>query len=189
MSDAYVECLVKAKGSMLLKFLQIGLIVITAIFGFIGITFMIWPVLLIAVATGVGAYFAYMNSDIEYEYLYLDKEITIDNLYLTDNVNTLNKYKLPNTTIDKESYLLIYLSGESKTTDKSIYANFKLSEGEELILSDGKNIIDKVKIIELKENISYGKQEDSWYYFTSPTPGKINNTKAFSTLGGQDERT
>ncbi|MBP3352885.1 MAG: hypothetical protein J6L65_10830 [Lachnospiraceae bacterium] len=78
MSDAYVECLVKAKGSMLLKFLQIGLIVVTAIFGFIGITFMIWPALLIAVATGVGAYFAYMNADIEYEYLYLDKEITID---------------------------------------------------------------------------------------------------------------
>ena len=78
MSDAYVECLVKAKGSMLLKFLQIGLIVVTAIFGFLGITFMIWPALLIAVATGVGAYFAYMNADIEYEYLYLDKEITID---------------------------------------------------------------------------------------------------------------
>ena len=78
MSDAYVECLVKAKGSMLLKFLQIGLIVVTAIFGFLGITFMIWPALLIAVATGVGAYFAYMNADNEYEYLYLDKEITID---------------------------------------------------------------------------------------------------------------
>lgn len=78
MSDAYVECLVKAKGSMLLKFLQIGLIVVTAIFGFLGITFMIWPALLIAVATGVGAYFAYMNADVEYEYLYLDKEITID---------------------------------------------------------------------------------------------------------------
>ena len=78
MSDTYVECLVKAKGSMLLKFLQIGLIVVTAIFGFLGITFMIWPALLIAVATGVGAYFAYMNADIEYEYLYLDKEITID---------------------------------------------------------------------------------------------------------------
>ena len=78
MSDAYVECMVKAKGTMSLKFLQIGLIVVTAIFGFLGITFMIWPALLIAVATGVGAYFAYMNADIEYEYLYLDKEITID---------------------------------------------------------------------------------------------------------------
>lgn len=117
------------------------------------------------------------------------KEITINNLYLTDDINTLNKYKLPNITIDKESYLLIYLSGTSKTIEDSIYANFKLSTNEELILSDGKNIIDKIKVIELKENISYGKIEDSWYYFTSPTPGKINNTKPFSTLGGQDERT
>ncbi len=78
MSDAYVECLVKAKSSMLLKFLQVGLIIVTVLFGFVGITFMIWPALLIAVATGAGAYFAYINADIEYEYLYLDKEITID---------------------------------------------------------------------------------------------------------------
>ena len=42
----------------------------------IGIVFT--PVLLFAIVTGIGAYFAYMNADIEYEYLYLDKEISID---------------------------------------------------------------------------------------------------------------
>ena len=57
------------------------------------------------------------------------------------------------------------------------------------MLSNGKKIIDKVKIIELPENISYGKIEDKWYYFTSPTPSKINNTKAHIYLGGQDEHT
>lgn len=94
MSDAYVECLVKAKGSMLLKFLQIGLIVVTAIFGFLGITFMIWPALLIAVATGVGAYFAYMNADVEYEYLYLDKEITIDKVMAKTNRKRVGVFTL-----------------------------------------------------------------------------------------------
>lgn len=113
-----------------------------------------------------------------------DKEVKINNLYLTDDSKVLNKYKLPEFTIDKNDYLLIYLSGESSTKYNSIYANFKLSKKEKLILSDGKNIIDQVEVVELLDNISYGKKENKWYYFTSPTPGKVNDTNSFSTLGG-----
>lgn len=112
-----------------------------------------------------------------------DKKITLSNLYLTDDNKRLNKYKLPNVIMEKNEYLIIYLSGKSVVNDNVIYANFKLSSGEELILSDGKNIIDKVKVVELLDNISYGKKENKWYYFTSPTPGKINDTNYFSTLG------
>ena len=116
-------------------------------------------------------------------------DIELNNIYLTDNSNILNKYKLPNIKLNKKSYLIVYLTGESKTIENSIYANFKLSKDEELILSNGKKIIDKIQIVELPENVSYGKLEDKWYYFTEPTPGTINNTKAFSTLGGKNERT
>jgi hypothetical protein len=94
MNEAYVECLVKAKSSTLLKFLQVGLIIVTALFGFVGITFMIWPALLIAVAAGVGAYFAYINADIEYEYLYLDKEITIDKVMAKTNRKRVGVFTL-----------------------------------------------------------------------------------------------
>lgn len=114
-----------------------------------------------------------------------NSDIELNNLYLTDDSNFLNKYKLPKINISESDYLLIYLSGESKTTNNAIYANFKLSKDEELILSNGKKIIDKIKVIELPENISYGKKDDTWYYFTTPTPGKINNTASFSTLGGK----
>ena len=31
----------------------------------------------------------------------------------------------------------------------------------------------EIDIVKLKDNISYGRKDDSWYYFTSPTPGKI----------------
>lgn len=113
-----------------------------------------------------------------------NKDLNINNLYLTDDSNTLNKYKLPNIVIQKQGYLLVYLSGESVTIDDNIYANFKLSKDEELIISDGKNIINKVKIIDLPDNISYGRKEDTWYYFTTPTPGFINDTAFFSKLGG-----
>lgn len=112
-------------------------------------------------------------------------EINLNNLYLTDDINKLNKYKLPNTIINKKEYIVIYLSGDSKTINNSIYANFKLSKDEELIISDGKKIIDKVKIVDLTDDISYGKKDGNWYYFTTPTPEKPNLTAAFSTLGGQ----
>jgi len=118
-----------------------------------------------------------------------NEEINLNNLYLTDDIDTLNKYKLPNIIINKKEYIVIYLAGESKTINDSIYANFKLSKDEELILSDGKKIIDKVKVVDLNDDISYGKKEDNWYYFTSPTPGKPNTTASFSTLGGQNDRT
>ena len=49
---------------------------LTAVFVLFGL-FRIFA-LLIAIVTGIGAYFATMNADIEYEYLYLEKEISVD---------------------------------------------------------------------------------------------------------------
>lgn len=77
MSEVYVECLVQAKSSMLLKFFQVLLIILAVILTFVGINFFL-PALLGAVVAGVGAYFCYINSDIEYEYMYLDRELTVD---------------------------------------------------------------------------------------------------------------
>ena len=77
MSETYVECLVQAKKSMFLKFLQVLLIIVTVLFLFFGIYFF-WPAMVLAIGTGVGAYFAYMGADVEYEYLYLDRELSVD---------------------------------------------------------------------------------------------------------------
>ena len=78
MGDTYVECLVARKSSLLFNFLKILLIMLTAVFLFFGIVFGIVAGLIIGIAAGVGAYFAAMNSSIEYEYLYLEKEISVD---------------------------------------------------------------------------------------------------------------
>lgn len=112
-----------------------------------------------------------------------NKTVKINNLYLTDDINVLSKYKIPSVEIKSKEYLVIYLSGESSKKNEDIYANFKISKGEELILSNGHVILDKVKIIELPENISYGKKDNKWYYFASPTPGYENNTAAHENLG------
>lgn len=76
MSETYVECLVARKPSTVLTFLKMLLIMLTVVFVLIGVVFT--PGLLVAIVTGVGAYFATMNANIEYEYLYLDREISVD---------------------------------------------------------------------------------------------------------------
>lgn len=85
MSEVYVECLVKAKNSMFLKFFQAILIFVACVAGFMGMVTGFWPALIVAVLAAIGAYFCYMNSDIEYEYLYLDRELTVDKVMAKSN--------------------------------------------------------------------------------------------------------
>jgi len=119
-----------------------------------------------------------------------NKDIELKNIYLSDNIDELTKYKLPNITIKKDEYLLIYLSDKSKIIENQITANFKLSEKDKhIIISNGKKIIDEIEIVSLEDNISYGKKEGKWYYFTKPTPGTENNTLSHISLGGKNERT
>lgn len=76
MSETYVECLVARKPSMVMTFLKFLLIMLTVVFVLIGLIYIVG--LIVAVVTGVGAYFATMNANLEYEYLYVDKEISVD---------------------------------------------------------------------------------------------------------------
>lgn len=79
MADTYVECLVKRKSSPVLKALQ-GLLAVLAVIFFVGMSFMGWVGLIVAVVAGVGAYLLSLNANLEYEYLYVDREITIDKI-------------------------------------------------------------------------------------------------------------
>ena len=113
----------------------------------------------------------------------LEEDIILNNIFLSDDSNNLMKYKLPNVTIKKHDYLLIYLTDKSKVVDNVIYANFKLSnDDEDLLITNGKRIIDSVELVDLIDNVSYGRVEDKWYYFTKPTPGKVNDTKTLDKI-------
>lgn len=91
-SETYVECLVKKKPSFMRNFVKTLLIMLTVCFVFIGIPF---PVaFLIAIVTGVGAYFSYMNADVEYEYLYLDKEVSIDKIMAKSKRKKVDVYDM-----------------------------------------------------------------------------------------------
>lgn len=93
MNDVYVECLVKAKSSMLLKVAKVVLIAVTVATGLLGMMGFIF-FLLIAVVAGVLAYFVGLNADVEYEYLYLDKEITIDKVMAQSKRKRMGVYQL-----------------------------------------------------------------------------------------------
>lgn len=76
MNETYVEWLVKRKTPAYMTFLKILSVMLAACFIFVGFVFL--PAFLIGLAIGVGAYFIYLNADLEYEYLYVDKELTVD---------------------------------------------------------------------------------------------------------------
>lgn len=114
-----------------------------------------------------------------------DSDITLDNVYVSDDKNNLTKFKIPIVTIKAFDYLLIYFDSNGNSYENGIYADFGLSDNDEnIVISNGSDIIDIVDIVKLEDNISYGKTNDGWKYFTSPTPSLENNTKAFDTIGG-----
>ncbi len=79
MSDTYVECLVKRESSTIGKLARIVLVMVTVVFGIL--TFLGFVLaLFVALAAGFGAYFVYLHTDVEYEYLYLDKELSVDKI-------------------------------------------------------------------------------------------------------------
>ena len=123
-------------------------------------------------------------------YNYSKKDITLENIYITDDINNLKKHRIKRLQIKAEDYLLLYFSKDSNNYKEDYYIPFGLSDDDkEIVLSDGNKIIDKVKIVTLKDNISYGKDGDTWKYFTSPTPGGENNTASFNALGGTNGNT
>lgn len=79
MSEAYVECLVKARKSVFLAVVKVILILVTVYFGMLFFMGNIYA-LIFAIPALIGSYFAHLYKEVEYEYLYVDKEISIDRI-------------------------------------------------------------------------------------------------------------
>ena len=156
MSDAYVECLVKAKTSALGNVLKYFLYVLTAaavVFYFLtGILLL----LIVAVIAGGGSYFVTTNIDVEYEYLYLDKELTIDKVIAKSKRKRVAVYQLDRMEIlapIKSYHLDNFKNRTVKEKDYSIgyedqpdrrYAMY-YEGGEKLILSPSPEMIKIMK--------------------------------------------
>ena len=155
MSEAYVECLVKTKPSLLGKFLKVLLIALTVIFA---LAMLIIPLaFILAVLCGIGAYFANMFTDLEYEYLYLDKEIVVDKVmakskrkrvavYSLDRVEILapvKSYRLDNFSRRNNTKVKDYSIGEELQPDRRYVMYYE--GGEKILLSPSEEMIKVMK--------------------------------------------
>ena len=156
MSESYVECLIKAKTPMQYVFLKYFTFLMTAASGVLALLTQNLILFLVAIAFGVGAYFANLFSVIEYEYLYMDKELTIDRILGRDRRKTMAVYKLESIEIFapiRSYHLDNFGKRENKVKDFSIgyedkpdrrYALY-LEGGEKLILSPSEDLVKIMK--------------------------------------------
>lgn len=159
MSDAYVECLVKAKPSMLGK---IGRAVLMTLMVICILAIFVLPPLMLfafigAVLFGVGAYFVRMFTDLEYEYLYLDKELVVDKImakarrkrvatYQLDRIEVLapiKSYHLDNYRNRQVNKEKDYSIGEELQPDRRYLLFYE--GGEKIMLSPSEEMIKLMK--------------------------------------------
>lgn len=120
MNETYVEWLVKRKTPAYMTLLKILTIMLTVCFVLLG--FFLLPAMIIAVLLGVAAYFVYLNSDVEYEYLYVDKELTVDKVMAKSRRKRVATYDLGKIEIlapVKSWHLDNYKNRTDKTVDYS----------------------------------------------------------------------
>lgn len=158
MSDAYVECLVKAKPSVLGK---VGRAVLTALMVICILAIFVLPPLMLfafigAVLFGGGAYFVRMFTDLEYEYLYLDKELVVDKIMAKTKRKRVATYHLDRIEIlapIKSYHLDNYRNRNAKQKDYSIGEELKPDKrylmfyegGEKIVLSPSEELIKLMK--------------------------------------------
>lgn len=120
MSESYVECLVKSQSSILAKLGRIVLIMLTVLSCVMALVF--WPAVILAAAAGVGAYFTWLHTDLEFEYLYLEKELTVDKVMAKSKRKKVAVYEVDRMEIlaPIRSYRLDgYKNRQGKTLDYS----------------------------------------------------------------------
>ncbi len=120
MSETYVECLVARKSSFPLRLLKTLLMMLTVCFFIVGMMNLV--ALVVAIVLGVASYFAYMNADIEYEYLYLDKEISVDKVLAKSKRKKAAVYSIDKMEVlapVKSYHLDAFRNRELKTVDYS----------------------------------------------------------------------
>lgn len=158
MSDVYVECLVKAKTSMLARIGR-GLLIALAVICVL-LIFLLPPLLLFcmigAVLFGAGAYVVKLFTDLEYEYFYLDKELSVDKIMAKARRKRVATYQLDRIEIlapFRSYHLDNYRNRQAKTKDYSIGEELKPDKrylmyyegGERIVLSPSEELIKAMK--------------------------------------------
>lgn len=156
MGETYVECLVKAKQSTPAKVLKVFLVALTAL---MVVAMMILPVtLIVAIITGVAAYFVNLYSDLEYEYLYIDRELVIDKVMAKSKRKRVAVYNIDRMEIFapiKSYHLDSYRNRNANEKDYSVGEELKpdlryvmyYEGGEKIILNPSEDMVKAIRNI------------------------------------------
>ena len=119
-------------------------------------------------------------------YNYGKSSINLKGFYLTDKESKINKYVFPETILESNKYLIIFLDGKNENK-KSLHTNFSLTTSDtQLILSDSNGMaVDKVKINALPQNVTEGYYEGKYVFYKETTPG-AENSKNYVTKINND---
>lgn len=106
-----------------------------------------------------------------------DKPLYLGNYYLTDNAAQRYRYRLPDLYLEAGSYLLIYCDGGNYVADSGqIHANFALSHGEEIFLTqNGTGGFVRVTAQSLEDDRSQNYTEDRTYESNAVSLGYSND--------------
>lgn len=109
-----------------------------------------------------------------------DAPISLNGYFLTDNLTIKNKWAFPDTIIEPESFLLIWVDDDEK--EGPLHTSFNLSKtGEDIGLylqsGDSYLTVDAFAFPELGTDFSYGRLGDGgndFIIYDTPTPGASN---------------
>lgn len=108
--------------------------------------------------------------------------VNLKNYGLSDRENQI-KWVFPETIIEANSYLIIYLSG---TKQDGLYADFKLSSagGEVLALKNANGkVVDAIETIALNKNSVMARDlNGNWFITSKSTPGYANTEDGYETF-------
>lgn len=104
-------------------------------------------------------------------------DLSLSGYYLSDNPDNLLKWALPDSVLQPDGYLVIFLSGKDRRSGE-LHASFGLGEGENavyLTTIDGMRT-DALEVSEtIGTNVSVGRDESGELrYYAQPTPGYAN---------------
>ncbi len=115
----------------------------------------------------------------------LDQPIDLKGWGLSDSLKNPVQWTFPEVQIGAKGYLIVYCSGVTQSEKgKPLHANFRLSEGDTLILSntEGKPV-DAAEVPAAESNISYGRNADDaskWTQLAKSTPGFSNDDAGYA---------
>ena len=114
--------------------------------------------------------------------------IQLEGFGLSDDYDNPFRWIFPEISIPPGGFLLVWASGKDGTDPAlPLHTNFRISQdGEEVLLThpDG-TLLDEMPPLYIPTDISYGRKpdgEESWFFFSDPTPGSENTTIGYSGL-------